>query len=243
MTTHPRMIIVTGASRGIGLAITERLLQDGFNVAAVSRSPTAELDELRRSAHGVLTHYAFDLIDLGAIPKLVKEIISDHGAVFGLVNNAAIGTDGLLATQHASEISSTLRVNLESPIVLSKYVLRQMLRQREGRIVNISSIVARTGFSGLAVYAASKAGIEGFTRSLAREAGRADITVNAVAPGFVETAMTANLVDERLATIERRSPLGLARPSDVAGVVALLLGPDGARITGSVLTVDGGSTS
>ncbi len=243
MTTHPRMTIVTGASRGIGLAITERLLQDGFNVAAVSRSPTAELDELRRSAQGVLTHYAFDLIDLEAIPKLVKEIISDHGAVFGLVNNAAIGTDGLLATQHASEISSTLRVNLESPIVLSKYVLRQMLRQREGRIVNISSIVARTGFSGLAVYAASKAGIEGFTRSLAREAGRADITVNAVAPGFVETAMTANLVDERLATIERRSPLGLARPSDVAGVVALLLGPDGARITGSVLTVDGGSTS
>ncbi len=243
MTTHPRMVIVTGASRGIGLAITERLLQDGFNVAAVSRSPTAELDELRRSAHGVLTHYAFDLIDLGAIPKLVKEIISDHGAVFGLVNNAAIGTDGLLATQHASEISSTLRVNLESPIVLSKYVLRQMLRQREGRIVNISSIVARTGFSGLAVYAASKAGIEGFTRSLAREAGRADITVNAVAPGFVETAMTANLVDDRLASIERRSPLGLARPSDVAGVVALLLGPDGARITGSVLTVDGGSTS
>ncbi len=243
MTTHPRMIIVTGASRGIGLAITERLLQDGFNVAAVSRSPTAELDELRRSAQGVLTHYAFDLIDLGAIPKLVKEIISDHGAVFGLVNNAAIGTDGLLATQHASEISSTLRVNLESPIVLSKYVLRQMLRQREGRIVNISSIVARTGFSGLAVYAASKAGIEGFTRSLAREAGRANITVNAVAPGFVETAMTVNLVDERLATIERRSPLGLARPSDVAGVVALLLGPDGARITGSVLTVDGGSTS
>ncbi len=243
MTTHPRMIIVTGASRGIGLAIAERLLQDGFNVAAVSRSPTAELDELRRSAQGVLTHYAFDLIDLGAIPKLVKEIISDHGAVFGLVNNAAIGTDGLLATQHASEISSTLRVNLESPIVLSKYVLRQMLRQREGRIVNISSIVARTGFSGLAVYAASKAGIEGFTRSLAREAGRADITVNAVAPGFVETAMTANLVDERLATIERRSPLGLARPSDVAGVVALLLGPDGARITGSVITVDGGSTS
>ncbi len=243
MTTHPRMIIVTGASRGIGLAITERLLQDGFNVAAVSRSPTAELADLRRSTQGALTHYPFDLIDLGAIPKLVREIISDHAAVYGLVNNAAIGTDGLLATQHASEISSTLRVNLESPIVLSKYVLRQMLRQREGRIVNISSIVARTGFSGLAVYAASKAGIEGFTRSLAREVGRADITVNAVAPGFIETAMTTHLDDERLATIKRRSPLGLARPSDVAGAVALLLGPDGARITGSVLTVDGGSTS
>ena len=160
-----------------------------------------------------------------------------------MVNNAGIAFDGVLATMHSTEISKTLRVNLESAIVLTKYASRSMLINSIGRIVNISSIIATTGFNGLSVYAASKAGIEGFTRSLSRELGRSNITVNCVAPGYIETDMTSGMKGDKIDTIRRRSPLGLAQVEDVAGAVSYLLSKETERITGTIITVDGGSTA
>ena len=144
---------------------------------------------------------------------------------------------------HSTEISKILRVNLESAIVLTKYASRSMLINSVGRIVNISSIIAATGFNGLSVYAASKAGIEGFTRSLSRELGRSNITVNCVAPGYMETDMTSGMKGDKIDSIRRRSPLGLAHVEDIAGAVSYLLSQETERVTGTVITVDGGSTA
>jgi 3-oxoacyl-[acyl-carrier protein] reductase len=173
----------------------------------------------------------------------VHGIVEQHDDLYALVNNAGIGLDGVLATMHARDIDRMLTLNLHAPIHLVKYVSRRMLLKRRGRIVNISSIIASTGFNGLSVYAASKAGLEGLTRSLARELGRAGITVNCVAPGYMETRMTSSLVGEKLDSVRRRSPLGLPRVDDVAGAVSYLLGPDGERVTGTIVTVDGGTTA
>lgn len=242
-TGEAKPVLVTGASRGLGLAIARRLLEDGYAVLALSRSRPPELEALAESAAGRLVAETFDVGDIAAIPALARRITDAHGPLYGLINNAALGLDGLLATQHASEIETVMRVNLLAPIHLAKYFGREMLRRREGRIVQVSSIIARTGFSGLSVYGATKAGLEGFTRSLSREMGRAGITVNCVAPGYMETEMTASLQGDKLESIRRRAPLGLARVEDVAGAVSYLLSPAAARITGSVITVDGGSTA
>jgi 3-oxoacyl-[acyl-carrier protein] reductase len=145
---------------------------------------------------------------------------------------------------HNTDIERILRINVLAPMVLTKYVVRTMMAAGSGRVINISSIIASTGFSGLSVYGGSKAALLGFTKSLAREVGRFDITVNTVSPGFMATDMTADLQGEKLQSIMRRSPLRrLATPGDAAGAVAFLLGPDGASITGTTITVDAGSTS
>ncbi len=221
-------------------------MRDGYRVIGVGRRSTPAYDALAAGTDpdaGTAAFVAHDLEDLDGIPGLVSSVTREHGPLYGLVNNAGIGLDGLLATQHATEISRVLRVNLEAAILMTKYGCRSMLSRREGRIVSISSIIASTGFSGLAAYAASKAGLEGFTRSLSRELGRVGITVNCVAPGYMETDMTTGLEDGKLDSIRRRAPLGLPRVEDAAGAVAYLMSADGARITGSVITVDGGSTA
>ena len=160
------------------------------------------------------------------------------------MNNAALGRDSVLATQHETEIGELIRVNIEAPILLTKYLVRPMLIERGGRIINVSSIIASTGFSGLSVYGATKAALIGFTRSLAREVGRGGVTVNAVAPGYMETDMTGGLAGEKLAAIRRRSPLGhLAQPLDVAHAVSYLLSDRAANVTGTTLTIDAGSTA
>lgn len=239
-----RTILVTGASRGLGLAIAARLLQEtDTRIAAVARSETDDFRAFADAHPDRLVLFRQDLAELDALHGLVREITAAMGPLYGLVNNAAIGLDGLLATQHASDISRVLRLNLESPILLTKYACRSMLTVGTGRIVNVGSIIASTGFSGLSVYGATKAGLEGFTRSLARELGRAKITVNCLAPGYMETEMTAGLTEDKLASVRRRAPLGLPKPEDVAGAVAYLMSPEAAMVTGTVMTVDGGSTA
>ena len=240
-----KTVLVTGATRGLGLAITERLQSEGYRVIASGRRLTPELQALiERDAGSTVAFAEFDLQELTRIHDWVRTLIKAHGPIYGLVNNAALGLDGVLATMHDREIEKLVQVNILAPMLLTKYVSRSMLLLGEGRIVNIASIIGFTGFSGLSVYGATKAALLGFTRSLARELGKARITVNAVAPGYMATSMTEGLAGEKLEMITRRSPLGrLATPEEVAGSVAYLLGSDAAMITGTTMTVDAGSTA
>lgn len=237
-----KFVIVTGATKGLGLAITERLSGQGFSVIGVARSESSELTQLCSRAN---VHFEqFDLSKIDQIHDWVKGIVKKYGRIYGLVNNAAIGCDGVLGTMHESEIYAAIQVNLHSPIILTKYVARSMLLNGEGRIVNVSSIIASTGFSGLSVYAATKSGLVGFTKSLSRELGKANITVNCVAPGYMETDMTKGIQDKKMATIKRRSPSGkLATVESVSAAVALLIGDDGEMLNGTTITVDAGSTA
>ncbi|KGB83461.1 MAG: SDR family NAD(P)-dependent oxidoreductase [Pseudomonadota bacterium] len=238
-----KTVVITGVSRGLGLATAKRLSADGYNVVGLSRSLSDGYKALMAEQEGRVHFIPFDVGDLDAIPGVVSSITKQHGRIWGLVNNAGIGADGILATMHKTDILRVIEVNLTAPIIFAKYISRGMLAAHEGRIVNISSIIASTGFHGLAAYAASKAGLEGFTRSLSREVGKMGITVNCVAPGYMETEMTGGLDVHKMASIRRRAPLGLPEVEDVTGAIALLLGPDGNRITGTVITVDGGSTA
>jgi 3-oxoacyl-[acyl-carrier protein] reductase len=241
-------VVVTGGSRGIGLAISRRLASAGYNVIAVARR---ESDELRtaigdvvKQGKGGLHFRAFDLSDVDAIPAFIKGVRDEFGAIYGLINNAGIGPEGLLATQHNTEIEALVRLNVLSPIILTKYVVRQMMADGKGRIVNMSSIIARTGYNGLSVYGATKAAATGFTRSLAREVGKLGITVNAIAPGFVDTELTQDLSEDQKKRIAGRSALRrLPETDDVARMVEYLLGDGGRNITGSVLTIDAGNTA
>ena len=240
-----RNVLVTGGSRGIGLAISRKLAASGFNVIAVARR---ESDELRaaitETKQDNLHFRSCDLSAIDAIPTFVKSVRDEFGAIYGLVNNAGIGTEGLLATMHNSEIEALVRLNVLSPVILTKYIVRHMMADGEGRIVNISSIIASTGYNGLSVYGATKAAATGFTRSLAREVGKLGITVNAIAPGFIDTELTENLGGEGRQKIAGRSALKrLPEADDVASMVDYLLGEGGRNITGTVLTVDAGNTA
>jgi len=241
-------VMVTGASRGLGLAIGRRLAAAGYHVLAVARTAGAELNEAQRQARqdggGAIEHLPFDLSQIDQIHELVSAARRTYGPLHGLVNNAAIGTDGMLAIMHNSQIETLIRLNITSPIVLTKYVVRNMMADGGGRIVNIGSIIGFTGYSGLSVYGASKSAIMGFTRSLAREVGKVSITVNAVAPGFMDTEMTEKLDEEQRGQIARRSALRrLAEPDDVARTVEFLLGDAGRNISGTTVTVDAGATA
>ena len=241
-------VVVTGGSRGIGLAISQRLAAAGYNVIAVARRESDALreaaSEIVKQGAGGLHFRAFDLSEIDAIPAFVKALRDQFGAIYGLVNNAGIGTEGLLATMHNTEIEALLRLNILSPIILTKYVVRQMMADGAGRIVNMSSIIATTGYNGLSVYGATKAAATGFTRSLAREVGKLGITVNAIAPGFVDTELTQSLSEDQRKRIAGRSALRrLPETDDVARMVEYLLGEGGRNITGSVLTIDAGNTA
>ena len=238
-------IIVTGGSRGLGLGIARRLTSAGYCVIAVARKETSELtDAIGEAKPGRLHFVPFDLGEIERIPDLVKQIRKDFGATYGLVNNAGISFDGTLALTPNSQIEHLVRLNTISPIVLTKYVVRAMMADGGGRVVNISSIIASTGYSGLSVYGATKASLVGFTRSLAREVGRMGVNVNAVAPGFIATELTKGLKDEDRQRIENRSALRrLAEVDDVASAVEFLIGDQSKNITGTVLTVDAGSTA
>jgi 3-oxoacyl-[acyl-carrier protein] reductase len=243
-----RNVVVTGGSRGLGLAMTRSLAAGGYRVIAVARTLSSELtvaqNRAKESGQGAIEFRACDLSDLTTIAPLVKQLRGDFGPLYGLVNNAGLGTSGLLSNMRDQDIQRLIQLNTLSPITLTKYVVRSMMSQREGRIINISSIVAATGYSGLSVYSATKSSLLGFTRSLAREVGQLGITVNAIAPGFVATEMTHELSDAQRETIARRSALKrMPEPNDIAASVEFLLGDGGRNITGTVITIDAGNTA
>ncbi len=243
-----RNVVVTGGSRGIGLAIARKLAASGYRAIAVARKKTDRLDaaiaEASQGGESAIRFVPFDLGDLDKVQGFVAGLRRSYGPIYGLVNNAALGADGALSLMPNARIAELVRINTLSPMVLTKYVVRAMMAEGGGRIVNVASIVAFTGYSGLSVYSATKASMVGFTRSLAREVGRTGVNVNAVAPGFLETEMTEGMTDEQRAKVARRSALQrLPVVEDVSNAVAFLMG-DGARsITGTVLTVDAGSTA
>jgi len=243
-----RNVIVTGGSRGLGLGIARTLIRTGYRVVTIARKETdhlkAAIDEAEQLNPGSLRFVSFDLAAIAEIPELVRKLRREIGPIYGLVNNAAVGFDGALPLMHNSQIEQLIRLNTVSPIILTKYVVRSMMADGGGRIVNVASIIGFTGYSGLSVYGATKAAMIGFTRSLAREVGRKGVNVNSVAPGFLDTEMTKELDDDQRQTIARRSALRrLAKVEDVADAVEFLLGDKSRNITGTVLTVDAGNTA
>jgi 3-oxoacyl-[acyl-carrier protein] reductase len=242
-----RNVIITGASRGLGLAMAQELAGGGYRVIAIARKLSAELAAATGSLNagtGAIEFRACDLSDLGRIGALVRGLRKDFGPVYGLINNAGLGTSGMLSNMLDRDVQRLVQLNTVSPMLLSKYAVRSMMLQREGRIINIASIVAATGYSGLSVYSATKASLIGFTRSLAREVGQFGITVNALAPGFVDTEMTHQLTEAQREKIARRSALHrMPEPIDVARSAAYLLSEGGRNITGTVITIDAGNTA
>jgi 3-oxoacyl-[acyl-carrier protein] reductase len=237
-------VLVTGGSRGIGLAIAQRLAAADYNVIAVARRESEALTAAIRQFPERLHFRACDLSVIDGLQSFAKLVRDDFGPIYGLVNNAGLGTEGLLATMRTSDIEALIRLNVLSPIMLTKHIARQMMASGQGRIINMSSIIAATGYNGLSVYGATKAAANGFTKSLAREVGKVGITVNAIAPGFIETELTQNLSEEDRARIAGRSALRrLAETEDVARMVEYLLGDGGRNVTGAVFTIDAGNTA
>jgi len=248
MAASTRNVLVTGGSRGLGLGIAQKLSGAGYRVITLARQQskevTAAIADAAHAKAGAIEFVAFDLGNIDEIPGMVRRLRKEFGPLFGLVNNAALGFDGALGMMPTGKIEQMVRVNTLAPIVLTKYVVRTMMADGAGRIVNVASIIGFTGYSGLAAYAATKAAMIGFTRSLAREVGRLGINVNAVAPGFLATDMTEVLSGEQRQQVEKRSALRrFAEVEDVANAVEYLLSDKGRNISGTVLTIDAGATA
>ena len=244
MRFENRVAVVTGAGRGIGHAIAVRLAKEGARVASVSRTEAnaektaSEINAFRTDAAKA---YAVDVADQAAVQKAAAEIFETFGRVDILVNNAGVTRDGLSMRMSMDDWDTVLNTNLKGAFNFTQAVMRPMIKQRSGRIINISSIAGLTGNAGQANYAASKAGLIGLTKTLARELASRGITVNAVAPGLIETDMTTVLSEEIRQAILQKVPLGkLGEPEDIAGAVAYLASAEAKYITGQVLTVDGG---
>ena len=238
-----QVAVVTGAGRGIGRAIALKLAAEGANIACVSRSlenaerVAAEVKALGRTAWAV----SVDVSSGPAVVAAAEKILTEAGRVDILVNNAGVTQDGLLMRMSEADWDTVLNTNLKGAFHFTKAFSRAFLKQRRGRIINISSVIGLMGNAGQANYAASKAGLIGFTKSVAREFGSRGITANAIAPGFIETDMTAALTPELRAGLLKQIPLGcLGQAEDVAEAAFYLAGPAGRYVTGQVLVVDGG---
>ncbi|CAM6055280.1 unnamed protein product [Sphagnum tenellum] len=241
-----RSIVVTGGSRGLGLGIVKALALSHPDriIVPISRSITPLLEELTAKSFNVRP-LQWDLSETDSLSELASTIKLSAGPIYGLVNNAGIGLSGILSNTSDSKIEDVVQMNVIAPMLLTKYLVRSMMLSRcGGCIVNISSIVATTGYQGLSAYSATKSAMIGFTRSLARELGPLGITVNAVAPGFIDTEMTNDLNPKQRDKIAHRSALQrMATIEDVASSVDFLMSTKAKNITGTVVTVDAGNTA
>jgi len=243
MPLSGRVALVTGASQGIGRTVALRLAKDGATVAAAARNQE-KLNELVAeitAAGGKAAAFALDVADEDQVKSTVKAAIAQFGKIDILVNNAGITRDQLVMRMKRADWDAVLQTNLTSAYLCIQAVISSMLKQRWGRIINIASVFGQMGQAGQANYSASKAGLIGLTMAIAREVGSRNITSNAVAPGFIETAMTAVLSDEFKQTAVKQIPLArVGSPEDVASAVAFLASDDASYITGHVLNVNGG---
>ena len=237
-----RIALVTGASRGIGAAIAQELAARGYRVIGTATTDAgAEKISAALAAHAGCRGAALDVNDAAAAEALIEAIVKEHGALHVLVNNAGITRDQLAMRMKDDDWDAVLDTNLKAVFRMSRAVMRPMMKQRYGRIVNITSVVGASGNPGQANYAAAKAGVAGMTRALARELGSRGITVNCVAPGFIATDMTAALSDEQKNALTGQIPLGrLGQPGDIASAVAYLASPQAGYVTGQELHVNGG---
>ena len=233
-----KVALVTGASRGIGKAIAEQLMADGYIVCGTATSD-AGAEKIDGWINGL--GLAMNVTDPDSVQAALAKITDQLGPIAVLVNNAGITRDTLMMRMKDEDWNAVINTNLSSIFTLSKAVLKGMTKARWGRIINISSVVGSMGNAGQANYAAAKAGIEGFSRAMAREVGSRNITVNSVAPGFIATDMTEALGDEQKAKLAEQIPLGrLGAPQDIANAVSFLAGESGAYVTGTTLHVNGG---
>ncbi|MDD2879857.1 MAG: 3-oxoacyl-ACP reductase FabG [Rhodoferax sp.] len=237
-----QVALVTGASRGIGAAIALELAKRGLKVigTATTEEGAAKLSQTL-SAYPGCSGRALNVNDAAGVDALIVSVVKEHGGLQILVNNAGITRDNLTMRMKDDEWDAVLDTNLKAVFRMSRAVMRTMMKQRYGRIISITSVVGASGNAGQANYAAAKAGVAGMTRALARELGSRNITVNCVAPGFIETDMTAQLADEQHKALLAQIPLGaLGKPSDIAHAVAYLASPQAAYVTGQELHVNGG---
>ena len=238
-----QVALVTGASRGLGKAIAKALAAQGASLAVVARSEDALKDTLEtiRAAGGTAEPFPVDVADGAAVDTVVEKVHARFGRIDVLVNNAGVTRDGLLARMTSEAWDAVINTNLKGAFHFTRQAGRIMVKQRSGRIVNISSVIGLMGNAGQANYAASKAGLIGFTKSVAKEFASRSITCNVVCPGFIETDMTKDLGEELKKKLLERTPLQrLGQPDDVAGVVEFLCSPAASYITGQIITVDGG---
>jgi 3-oxoacyl-[acyl-carrier protein] reductase len=245
-SSEPRVVVVTGGSRGLGAGIVRSYLASGDRVATCARSVTPEVEAWQRDGDlsGRFLFATADLSRSADAQAFIRAVIDEWGHIDVLVNNAGVARDGVLGLYSDDDIDTVIDLNLKGTIYVTRLVSRRMLARGSGSIVNISSIVGRSGYRGLAVYSATKAALDGLTRALARELGSRGITVNSVAPGYLRTEMSHGLDEGQLQQIVRRTPAGrLGDPDDIARVVQFLTDPANDYLTGQVIVVDGGLTA
>jgi 3-oxoacyl-[acyl-carrier protein] reductase len=238
-----QIAVVTGAGRGIGRAIALKFAHEGADVVVISRTAenSEKVAEEVRALDRRAWAFAVDVADSAAVAAAAEKILAETGKVDILVNNAGVTRDGLLMRMSDADWDTVLDTNLKGAFLVTKAFVRAFIKQRSGRIINITSVIGLIGNAGQCNYAASKAGLIGFTRSAARELASRGITVNAIAPGFIETDMTAELKPEMRDAVLKQIPLGgFGQAEDIAGAALYLAGPAGRYVTGQVLTVDGG---
>ena len=238
-----KLVIVSGASKGLGLELATKLLESGWNVAGFSRKKNKDINLLNKRFGNKFLFQEIDIKKRNKILAFLKHCSKKY-QIFGLINNAGIVYEDLLVNQSQEDIEELIKVNLLSTINITTEVVKFMIIKNEGRIINISSIVASSGYKGTAVYSSTKSALLGFTKSLSRELGKRNITVNSISPGFMKTDLTKNLSKKKLAQIIRRTPLGrLGKTKDVARLANFLLSDDADFISGQNILIDGGLSS
>ena len=243
MSSEPRVVVITGGSRGLGAGLVQSYLDSGDLVATCSRSSTPEVEKWQQEHPDRFLFAPADISSSADCESFVKSVIDRWDHVDVLINNAGVARDGILGMTTDEDIDTVVDLNLKGTLYMSRLVSRRMLARRSGSIVNISSVVGRSGYRGLAVYSATKAAQEGMTRALARELGSRGIRVNAIAPGYLRTEMSHGLDEDQLQQIVRRTPAGrLGEPADIARACQFLTDPRNDYVTGQVLVIDGGLT-